>query len=145
MTEPPTGKAGHFEPIKHSEDELDPRWDDRDRAAEAKKQARLPRTLAEIARAVADAALCTSAGQEAFRADRRLQLAGEAVLGHVGESVNRLPQSFTDANADLPWRQIGGMRNRVVHEYQLVSLDILWSALAKDLPEFGRALELRSR
>ena len=53
----------------------------------------------------------------------------------IGEGVNRLSSSFVNNNPQVPIRQIRGMRNRVVHEYKEVDLEILWQAIQTNIPE----------
>ena len=53
----------------------------------------------------------------------------------IGEGVNRLSSNFVARNPQVPIRQIRGMRNRVVHEYKEVDLEILWQAIQTSIPE----------
>lgn len=131
-----------FEPARRDDAELDAIWEDDGERAETKRSARLDRTLRELATVLADAALVTADGEETFRSDRRLQLAGEAVISHLGEVVSRLPTSYLEERPQVPWPQIAAMRNRVVHEYQHLAVSILWSALSDDIPALGPALDL---
>lgn len=52
----------------------------------------------------------------------------------IGEAVKKLPEDFRDRHADLPWREIAGMRDVVAHAYFALDLDILWDAVQKDVP-----------
>ena len=61
-----------------------------------------------------------------------------AVFGQIiiiGEAANRLPQNFLDAHAEVPWRKMIGMRNRVVHGYDEVDWDIVWQVAGDEVPE----------
>lgn len=53
----------------------------------------------------------------------------------VGEAVNRLSDEFKAQNSQVPFAQIRGMRNRVVHEYSAVDQAIVWEAIRTDIPE----------
>lgn len=132
-----SGGSNRFEPLPRGDAELDAIWADDGDRAEAKREARLDRTLRELADVLADAALVTAEGEAAFLVDRRLQLAGEAVISHLGEAVSRLPRSYLERRPDVPWPQIVGMRNRVVHEYQHIAISLIWSALSTDIPRLG--------
>lgn len=59
----------------------------------------------------------------------------------LGEAVSRLPDTFTADHPDIPWRSIAGLRNRVVHAYFQVDLELLWSILENDLSAFRRKIE----
>lgn len=59
----------------------------------------------------------------------------------IGEAVNRLSSDFIVNNPQIPIRQIKGMRNRVVHEYKEVDLQVLWEAMQTSIPELLKELE----
>jgi uncharacterized protein with HEPN domain len=58
----------------------------------------------------------------------------------IGEAANRLPDSFHEANPSVPWRQMIGMRNRVVHGYDAVDWNIVWDVAAKHGPELKKSI-----
>lgn len=70
-----------------------------------------------------------------FIADAKTQSAVLHQLLIVGEAVKRLSNTFRDQHAEIPWRQIAGMRDNVIHEYDNVDLDEVWTTLTRDLPE----------
>lgn len=55
----------------------------------------------------------------------------------VGEAVNQLPDSLLDEYPDLPWSQPVRLRNRIVHGYWSVDLDVIHVVAAQDLPGFA--------
>ena len=56
-------------------------------------------------------------------------------LLQIGELAHRgLEDSFIAAHPNLPWRQIYGMRNRIVHDYDGVRLQIVWQTITEDFP-----------
>jgi hypothetical protein len=59
----------------------------------------------------------------------------------IGEAARRLPVDFTDQHSGIEWGKITGLRNRVVHEYFGVDLQIIWQILKKDLPVFKESLK----
>jgi uncharacterized protein with HEPN domain len=59
----------------------------------------------------------------------------------IGEAVRVLTQSLKSRLSELPWVDIVGMRNRIVHEYFSIDHDILWNTVEKDLPELKRVIE----
>ena len=52
----------------------------------------------------------------------------------VGEASVRVSLDTKVAHPEIPWSQMTGMRNRIVHRYFNIDLDILWSVVREDLP-----------
>ncbi len=52
----------------------------------------------------------------------------------VGEAATRVPDDVRAAHPGIPWRGIIAMRNRLIHGYDAVDLDVLWRIVAQDLP-----------
>ncbi len=53
----------------------------------------------------------------------------------IGEAANHIPSSVQDTYAAIPWQEMKGMRNILVHEYFGVDLDVLWKTVKSDLPQ----------
>jgi ribonuclease HepT-like protein len=62
-----------------------------------------------------------------------------AVSAH---SPNRLPENFRTQHFEIEWRKIIGLRNRIVHDYFNIDIEILWEIIQKDLPDFKSKLSL---
>ena len=62
----------------------------------------------------------------------------------VGEAANRLPKDFVNHHSEIDWVKIVGLRNRIVHEYFGVDLQIIWQIIKSDLPEFKIVLNRAS-
>ncbi|HEY0430756.1 MAG TPA: HepT-like ribonuclease domain-containing protein, partial [Pyrinomonadaceae bacterium] len=60
----------------------------------------------------------------------------------IGEAVRQLPNHFKTTHPDIPWSQIAGMRNRIVHEYFRLDLEIIWQIVHADLPDLGASIAL---
>lgn len=73
--------------------------------------------------------------------DRMLNLALVRLLEILGEAANRVPPEERALHPGIPWPQLGGLRNRLIHEYDNVDHDILWQILTRDLPPLVRELE----
>jgi uncharacterized protein with HEPN domain len=54
-------------------------------------------------------------------------------LAVIGEAAARIPEDFRLASPVVPWQEIVGMRNKVVHEYFGVDEEILWKTITEDL------------
>jgi uncharacterized protein with HEPN domain len=52
----------------------------------------------------------------------------------IGEAVNRLPEDLLRRYPSIPWADVVGLRNRVVHEYFGLDWNVLWAAAADDVP-----------
>lgn len=59
----------------------------------------------------------------------------------IGEAVKRLPVSVTRLEKAIPWNNIAGMRDIVVHDYSDIDLDIVWKVVKVRLPELNKAVK----
>ena len=73
--------------------------------------------------------------------DRQLNLALVRLVQVIGEAAARVPEDFRLHHPQVPWRQTVGMRNRLVHGYDVIDFDILWAVIQQDLPPLIEALE----
>ena len=89
--------------------------------------------------AIAEIESFTTAGQSGFMADRKTQSAVVRQLEIIGEAVKNLSKALTIGATNVPWRQIAGTRDRLIHAYFSVDLDAVWSMVVQDLPELRRA------
>jgi uncharacterized protein with HEPN domain len=82
-----------------------------------------------------EAALEFVAGMDAaqFRTDRKTAFAVIRALEIVGEATKRIPESIRLRYPDVPWRQMAGMRDRLIHGYASVDLDIIWQTVMEDI------------
>lgn len=54
----------------------------------------------------------------------------------IGEAVSNLEHKFKEDYPDIPWQDIADMRNKLIHEYFSVDLELIWEVLQKDLVIF---------
>ena len=73
--------------------------------------------------------------------DRQLALSLAKAVEIVGEAASRVGKETRDAHPELPWTQIVAMRNRLVHGYFAIRLDVLWQTVQDDLPALIALLE----
>jgi uncharacterized protein with HEPN domain len=73
--------------------------------------------------------------------DRKLCLSLVHLLEIVGEAATGVSPDFRARHSDLPWKKIMGMRNRLIHGYFDVNLDIVWQTVTEDLPDLVGKLE----
>jgi uncharacterized protein with HEPN domain len=74
--------------------------------------------------------------------DRMLVLALVKSIEIIGEAGARVSEEGRDASPDVPWLEIVAMRNRLVHAYFDVNLDVVWETVRKDLPSLVAALRV---
>lgn len=72
--------------------------------------------------------------KDRFLADERTIDAVVRNLEIVGEAVRQVSDAFKQDHVKIPWHQMAGMRNRIVHDYFGLDLDIIWHVVANDLP-----------
>jgi hypothetical protein len=58
----------------------------------------------------------------------------------IGEAVKSLPPEFRKKYPNIPWKEITGMRNKVVHEYFGIDQEILWATIQKDIPTLKKEI-----
>lgn len=69
-----------------------------------------------------------------FEADEKTVFALIRALEVIGEATKQLPLSITALYPEIPWRGFAGMRDRLIHAYFGVKLDIVWNTTQEDLP-----------
>jgi uncharacterized protein with HEPN domain len=73
--------------------------------------------------------------------DRKLQLALTRLIEIVGEAASRVSAATRDRYLNIPWRQIIGMRNRLIHGYDILDFNILWDTVTRELLPLINELE----
>ena len=79
-----------------------------------------------------------------FLDDKRTQQAVIMSLIIIGEAATKLMDGysdFTDRHAEIPWRSMRGMRNRVTHGYFQIDVEIVWETVQKALPDLLNKLD----
>ncbi len=62
-------------------------------------------------------------------------------LSQIGELANNIDRDFVQNHNEIPWRQIYGLRNRIVHDYDGVNLKLVWEIINNDLLELKDYLQ----
>jgi uncharacterized protein with HEPN domain len=96
--------------------------------------------LEHVRDALADITTYTSAGRDAFFEQRIRQDATLRKLEVIGQAVKNLSDDSKSRQPQIPWKQIAGMRDKVIHDYFGVNLEIVWAVVERDLPQLERAV-----
>lgn len=81
-----------------------------------------------------------SKGRDRFDQDEIVQLALVHLVQIIGEAASRVSDDLRQRHPEIPWRHVVGMRNRVVHGYFEVDLDLLWDVITLDIPKLRTQL-----
>jgi uncharacterized protein with HEPN domain len=76
-----------------------------------------------------------------FSTDRRTNLAVVRALEIIGEATRHVPKSIRRRYPDVPWQDMAAMRNKLIHEYFGVDLEVLWRTIQEDLPPLCEAIQ----
>jgi len=60
----------------------------------------------------------------------------------IGEAAKSIPDDIKLLDNDIPWRNIAGMRDRLIHAYFNVDYDLVWDTLETELPAIERKIEM---
>jgi uncharacterized protein with HEPN domain len=80
-------------------------------------------------------------GRDEFLGDEKTQSAVLHQLLVIGEAAKRVSGSFRDAHVQVPWRDMAGMRDRLVHQYDAVDLDEVWKTIETEISRVLTLLE----
>jgi len=79
--------------------------------------------------------------RDAFLVDDKSSDAVVRNLEVIGEAAGRLPEEFRMRHGEIAWRRIVGLRNRIVHAYFDVDLELVWEIVRVELPELKARLQ----
>jgi uncharacterized protein with HEPN domain len=69
-----------------------------------------------------------------FSSDRKTINAFVRSLEVIGEAAKRMPEEVREKNPLIPWKRMAGMRDKLIHEYSGVDMDIVWAVIKTELP-----------
>ncbi len=82
----------------------------------------------------------TLEGKEVFFADERTQDAVIRNFEVIGEAAKRIPDEYRKNHPSIPWRELSGFRDVLIHQYQGVSIAEIWRIVEKDLESLRQAI-----
>jgi len=69
-----------------------------------------------------------------FDKDEKTQYAVIRCFEVIGEAVKRLPDEFRNLHPQIPWKAMAGMRDRLIHGYDVVDNEIVWNTIINTIP-----------
>ena len=82
---------------------------------------------------------------DSFIADSKTLSAVAFALGQIGELAKNVSPETQAIYADIDWRGVRGLRNRLVHDYENIDLKMLWAVIRTDLPKLITQIETHLR
>ncbi len=69
-----------------------------------------------------------------FSRDKKTIYAVVRGLEIIGEAVKKVPKELRESYPDIPWKRIAGMRDKLIHEYFGVDIEVVWKTVREDIP-----------
>ena len=91
------------------------------------------------------AAFISGMTESQFRADDKTQFAVVRGLEIIDEAAKKIPDTARAKYPQVPWREIAGMRDKLVHDYIGVNAQVVWKTAARDVPEIAELLRAIKR
>lgn len=83
----------------------------------------------------------TAAGRQAFFDDSKTQDAVVRNLEIVGEAAKNVSDAVRAAHPNIPWKELAGMREKMIHQYFGVDLKLVWDVVERELPALKRSVD----
>ncbi len=77
---------------------------------------------------------------EQFLGDDKSQFAVIRGLEVIGEAAKKIPASFKAKHPQVAWREVAGMRDKLVHDYFGVNAQVVWRTVLEDVPRFAESI-----
>ena len=78
---------------------------------------------------------------ESFSKDEKTIYAVIRAVEIIGEATRNIPEEIRTKYPEIPWRDASDMRNKLVHRYFGINLEVIWQTLSEDLPMLAAALQ----
>jgi uncharacterized protein with HEPN domain len=78
---------------------------------------------------------------EEFEKDEKTQFALIRAIEIIGEASKKVPTEIKEQSEEIPWREISGMRDVLIHDYFGINAEVVWKTAKEDLPELKINIE----
>jgi len=78
---------------------------------------------------------------EKLNSDEDLRKAVEKTLEIIGEAAKRIPKEFRETHSEIPWREMAGLRDVMIHDYGNIDYIILWNVIKFEIPALKEKIE----
>ncbi len=78
---------------------------------------------------------------DSFVTNERLKRAFVRSLEIIGEAVKKIPKSLKEKYSEIKWREVAGMRDKLIHEYFGVDYKVVWKTVSADIPILKEVIE----
>ena len=110
--------------------------------SEEKKDRDIKDYLNDILEKIEDiGAFIEGMGYEDLETDKKTQYAVIRCLEVIGEAAKKIPNKSREKHSGIPWQEISGMRDKLIHEYFGVDLNTVWDTIQEDLQPLKEAVE----
>lgn len=80
--------------------------------------------------------------EEEFSRDRKTQFAVIRAIEVIGEAAKNIPKSVRGKYPSCPWKEMAGMRDKLIHQYFGVDVRVLWKTAKEDLPQIKGGMKV---
>lgn len=78
---------------------------------------------------------------EQFKEDDKTQYALIRAIEVIGEAAKKIPNEIRKQSKEIPWSDVSGMRDFLIHDYFGININVVWETAKKDLPELNVKLQ----
>ncbi len=78
---------------------------------------------------------------EKLNSDEDLRKAIERTLEIIGEAAKRIPKEFRENHSEIPWKEMAGLRDVIIHDYGNIDYIILWNVIKLEIPALKEKIE----